>query len=187
MVQVAGLSEQDRMSVADQVGWMVPQEAGLVDGGDLELAESLPVRSLRSDRLHGLDGPLRDVTDDLAEWRHQILRGERTAFTAASVAGEDGQEVVELAETGFAEALSHAIRSLDERLGDDDDLAELLIVPSYFLVAILISGREERVLVVERPERLSSIEVGYIYPSAQFVEALRRYPPATGVPPRPVG
>lgn len=187
MVFAARLSDAIRLSIADQIGQMLPAEEGFVEQ-ELVLGESLPVRTLTADALQKVDGALRDATESSAEWHHQLVRGgDVAALTATSIGNEGEQIVVEVAEPPFAQALARAVSRLDEELGESDDRAELLIVPAYYLVAILLTGPTERVLVVDRPERLSTVEIGYLYPSALFVEALRRFPPAAGVPDRRIG
>ncbi len=182
MVTTARLPDDVRQSVADQIAQMLPADPGLIEQ-TFALAESLPVRSLSVGELENLDGPLRPATSDLGQWHHQVTQGDNEGSIAAtSVASDGSQSVVEVATPAYATAISRAVTRLDEHLADDPAEVELLVVPAYYIVALLLSGEKERVLVVDRPGRLSSMEVGYLYPSADFVETLRRYPPSFGVP-----
>jgi len=186
MVTTATLPDEVRQDLADQIGRLLPQEQAFV-GESLTLGESMPVRVLSANAVQTIDGSLREGTEALNEWHHQILTQEGVAtFTATSVSidGGEAQSVVEVAQPEFASLISRAVTRLDEEYGDQDGVAELLMAPAYYLVAILITGADERVLIVDRPERLSTLEIGYLYPAAAFLEALRRYPPSSGVPVR---
>lgn len=179
------LPENTRVSIAEQIGRLLPASdvAGssfLVDA-PLALAESLPVVALSLEAIRHVGMALSEAIHFTGRWHHQVAAGEGFV-SARSVGHGEEHDVVEVAVSPIPMALARTIRWVDENL-PGDQLAVMMLVPDYYLTAILLrSDTGDQVVVSERPDRLTEIRTDTVYEGREFVTLLRRYPPSAGIP-----
>lgn len=179
------LSENTRLSIAEQIGRLLPAsdvagQSFLIDA-PLELAESLPVVALPLEAIRRGGMALSEAVHFTGRWHHQVAAGE--GFVAARSLDHGAEhDVVEVAVSPIPMAFARTIRWIDENL-PGDQLAVMMLVPDYYLTAILLrSDVGDQVVVSERPDRLAEIRTETVYEGREFIARLRRYPPSAGIP-----
>lgn len=180
------LPEATRLSIADQIGQLLPasdlaSQRLVKEGFPLELAESLPVVALPLSAVQRDDMALGEAVRFTGRWHHQVAAGEN--FVAArSVDHGEEHEVVEVSSSTIPIELARTIRWVDENL-PGDQLAAMMLVPDYYLTAIMLrSDAGDQVIVSQRPDRLVEIRTDRVYEGREFIALLRQYPPSTGIP-----
>lgn len=185
MAAAPQLPDATRQNIADQIGRFLPPPVGddrnLDVEGVLLLAESLPVLMLPLEDLQRNEGVFSEMVRFTGRWHHQVA--SPVGFAAArSLQHGAEHEVVEVTTSTIPDDLARTIKWVDDNL-PGDQLATMLIVPSYYLTAIMLrSAAGDQVVVSQRPDRLAEIETDHVYAGREFVETLRRYPPSTGIP-----
>lgn len=133
------------------------------------------------------DADLIQIAKPTGRFHHQVrYRGEGFAYarSAEGVVGE--HSLRQLRASPLAKRIDEAIALIDlhERLEGRDSLTRLLVAPAYQVYAFWLideAGPSSRVLVVDAPERLAGLPRGRFLSSREFLEALRRARPQTGV------
>jgi hypothetical protein len=153
----------------------------------VRLTESFPVWQLTADRLRtsGSDD-LTVLADDLGRWHHQIaVDGKPTLYArSASSAGPVDPTKFQVYDSPLAAKYHDAIRWVDENEDDGEDFrARVLVAPSYHLQSLWLLGESgaSYVRIVDAARRLQHLDRAKLYPSADFVQELRRVEPVKGV------
>lgn len=185
MAVAPGLPDATRVSIADQIGRLLPAidpaSRDLVEAAPLELAESLPVVALPLDAVLRGGMALSEAVHFTGRWHHQLAAGSAVA-SARSVDHGEEHEVVEVSTSTIPVELARTIRWIDDNL-PGDQLAVMLIAPDYYLTAIFLrSDAGDQVVVSQRPDRLADIETERVYDGREFLALLGRYPPSAGIP-----
>lgn len=173
-----------REDIARQIGERLPTSREFAAPGapPPTLGESLPVVLLPLDGIRA-DGPLDQHVVPTGQWHHQIFQGDTATKFARSTDEDNGEQTVrEVVTSELATALEHSIGDADQKAPADAE-ASLLAVPAYQLTAIMLKESHHlQVMVVDRPDRLETIEINTVYEADQFLALLREYPPTDGVP-----
>ena len=179
------LDDATRSSIADQIGQMLPpvdQDAlPLAQEPLLALGESLPIMVLPLDAVRRGDQALSEAVRFTGRWHHQV-EGPEGFVSARSVDHGEEHEVVEVAASAIPDDLARTVRWIDENM-PGDQLATMLIVPDYYLTAIMLrSAAGDQVVVSQVPERLAELRPDQVYEGRQFISLLGQYPPSAGIP-----
>lgn len=198
MAELAPLTDADRRDIARQIGAM--QSFALLGGppgsSGPTLGASYPVDMLLLGLV--LDGqPLRDAVKNTGRWHHQ-LDAARSSFARSDTeptgeglnapgrAKRSGHAVNALVESKLASLIDETAAWIDS-VDTASDVAHLLVAPAYNLTSIRLVGENgDRVVVVERPQRLAQLEMRRIYDGEEFLAILRDVHPVSGVPTRDV-
>ena len=95
-----------------------------------------------------------------------------------------GHAVNALVQSRLAGMIAESADWIDS-VDNERDEARLLVVPGYNLTCIRLAGTDrDRIVVVERPQRLARLEMRQFYDGDTFMAILRDVPPVSGVPDR---
>src|SRR5262249_10513514 len=111
-------------------------------------------------------------------WHHQVRSAGVTTHMARSTrqdfAGEDLQ-VEQWVASPVAAKLDGAIVWVDEEHPDDDVTVRLLVIPAYYLHALLIiKGKKLSAVVVDQPPGFSELKEKKEYPLKRFLKRLSK-------------
>jgi hypothetical protein len=186
------LPDSVRQNIASQIAQRLPVEAFRAAPGAAagpSLAESFPIEMLSLGKLR--DGAeINEAAHYIGRWHHQIHApgGEPRFARSVEVEPSVSYRIGEVVTGPLSQKLSHVIAWIDEHLGDVDGTASLLLIPDYLTTCIRIHGPTvEKIVVVERPERLSALELDVAFDAHAFLELLRNETPSAGIPPSPAG
>lgn len=194
MARAPQLSEAVRLSVARQIGERMPSRTESLTGEPASLGESFPIFVLPFDEVQRLNNPedlapeLRLLLIDTGVWHHQIVEGGGASLFARSrdLGGNERLEVQEVVEARSAERIAETVEWIDANAPgriSEDATAVLLLAPAFYLTAFwLTETRDERIVVVERPERLAALETHVFYPVHAFLRVLASQTDAFGLP-----
>lgn len=181
MAHVESLPEAVLDHVARQLGGMLPALDPSLAEVQVGLAESFPVWLLKQPH----DGEtLEELAISTSQWHHQIRTedGRAVAFARSSYPPVDeDDDAPGLMRNEIALWLNDAIEWIDEHVPGDLE-ARLLVAPAYHLHAFwLVGDGESSVVVSDFPEGSLALRRERLYPEAEFLMALRRADPITGV------
>jgi hypothetical protein len=188
MATFPALSPEIRQSIARQIGERLPRSAGPAAPASRPLlGESLPIVLLPANLISPQNLPLRKIVVSTNQWHHQVYLGNNAYRFARSKGTANMQTVGELVSSPLPAELAQSLKIVDEIL-PGNATASLLVVPAFYLTALLLeSAASEQVIIVERPNRLSMLELNIPYSAAQFLGLLSTVAPSGGVPNIPQG
>jgi len=126
---------------------------------DVELAEVLPLRRGRADRIIDPEAPEEQLFEDANSVHVQIFVDQRPRYFArlerSDAATGEGWRLTRISESAIAKKIEAGIDAVQNDPASDDEVLTLLEVPAYYFVGLLLSGDNgERVLPVEFPREL---------------------------------
>ena len=188
MARAPELPEDVRRSVAEQIGERFDPAPGFAPREGSLLGASFRVFVLRRDRID-LDGPISATVEFSGRWHHQIVdQGGERLFARSQQVGDKGLQVEEVVQASLAGAIAAAIRWIDADAAnqfDADAEANLLVVPAFYVTAFWLTDRgEDKIVVVDRPNRLQALRLETVYSAGSFLLALAEPPGAFGMPQR---
>ncbi len=194
MAELAPLTEADRRDIARQISAMLPTVSldGPPGSPGPTLGTSYPVEMLQLAPV--VEGrPLRDAIASTGRWHHQ-LENARSSFARSETtmswyednapgrASRPGHAVNALVQSRLAGLIDETAAWIDSVDATSDE-AHLLVAPAYNLTCIRLVGETgDRVVAVERPQRLARLEMRHFYDGEVFMTILRDVPPVSGVP-----
>lgn len=146
--------------------------------GNVELAEVLPLRHGRADRINETEGSQSGLLEDTNSVHVQIYVDQRPRYFAraergGAAAGEEWQ-LTQISQSTIAESIEAGLEIVQKDTALDGDVVTLLEIPAYFFVGLVLSGdHEDRVLPVEFPKALG-VDGSTIYSLEDIRELFRQ-------------
>jgi hypothetical protein len=149
------------------------------------IAESFPVFALGLDATKDPSRPLRDIATPTGMWHHQLRHGPLAHEFARSVVNgpkATDWKISEVVSSDSSAKIDDAISWIDKNV-PGDPVARLLVAPAYYLTAFWLEyPNESQVVVADRPEQYSMLELHHLYTAKEFLQRLSEAPHARGVP-----
>ncbi len=123
-------------------------------------------------------------------WQHQVRYGSQAQDIARSTppppgaaGGDQSWQVQEVAHSSAASGIDAAIAWIDANV-HDDSVANLLLVPAFFMTAFwLHESNRDQVVIADMPPGLSDLKPLQLYSAEDFLNKLSVEKPISGVPP----
>jgi hypothetical protein len=143
-----------------------------------ELAESLAVCLITAAEVNEPPADLSVLARPSGMWHHQLRTSTGTTHFARSTQhGFRGPELqVELCTaSAIPSKLDDAIAWIDEQVPDDDVVVRLLVIPAYFVHALLvIRGKKFSAVLVDQPATFQRLQYRKLYTLRDFLKRLSK-------------
>ena len=182
MANADPLPQAALQSVAEQLGQFMagPPAAAhaLAKVKQPELAESLAICFVTAAQVAKPPKDLGVLTRPSGSWHHQIRSAAGATHTARSSRqgfGETDLQVEQWFESPIAPKIDSAITMVDEAHPDDDATIRLMVIPAYFVHALLIiRDKKYSAVLVDQPPGFTELKEGKEYPLRKFLKRLAK-------------
>jgi hypothetical protein len=160
----------------------------LREGGTVEIAETFEIWFLGRTATMRIGASLSQLAHRTGYWYHQLkLNGNAEEYAVSQPHGPGSRdwEVHAVMASRLPAKVDAAISWIDAHDIPGDPLARMLSIPAYHVTAFwLVGGKEDGVVVIDRPSWLQQLETERVYGDREFLNALARQRPARATPTR---
>jgi hypothetical protein len=154
-----------------------PQSAAVLSqSGSVEIAETFEIWFLGRTATARPYAPLSQIAHRTGTWHHQIRHnGHAQEYAVSRPYGPGARdwEVKAVMLSDLAPQIDDAIAWIDGREIDGDPLVRLLVLPAYHATAFwLEGGKEDRILLVTRPDWFQHLQKEQLYGKREFLTSL---------------
>jgi hypothetical protein len=183
MAKTDPLSAAARRSIAEQLGELLPPPgeerlAAKAPPRRPQLAESLAVCLLTAEQVKNPPADLSTLVKPSGAWHHQVHTADGPTDMARSQ--EDGfagggLQIQQWLRSPIAENIDKTIAWLDRKLARDKATVRLLVIPAYYVHALLIiRGKKYSAVVADQPPGCTELQREKEYPLSEFLQRLSR-------------
>jgi hypothetical protein len=148
-----------------------------------ELAESLAVCFVTAAQVEDPPKDLGVLARPSGYWHHQVRTAAGATHMARSsrqgFAGTDDMQVEQLVASPVAAKIDAAIAWVDEEHPDDDATVRLLVIPAYYVHALLmVRGEKYSAVLADQPPGFTELKERKEYPLRKFLKRLAKESPS---------